>query len=221
VGEALRIAVFASGAGTTLEALARAIESGTLHAALVLVVADRPGAPALARAERRRVPTLVLPLRGRSAQNWSDALDLALSEHRVELVVLAGFLSILPEVWLRGWSGRAINLHPALLPKFGGRGLYGLKVHEAVLASGATESGATVHVVTAGVDDGPILAQRRVPVLPGDTPETLRERLRPVEHELLISAIGRFASGSLPLPYRVPGAGRTAEPAPGRSRDGS
>ncbi|MCI4349221.1 MAG: phosphoribosylglycinamide formyltransferase [Thermoplasmata archaeon] len=217
MARALRLAVFASGEGTTLEAVARAIESGKLEALVALVVVDRPGAPALQRAERRGIPTVVLPLQGLSPHIWSEKLDLALSTQRVELVVLAGFLSILPEVWLRGWSGRAINLHPALLPKFGGRGLYGRRVHEAVLASGATESGATVHLVTAGVDDGPILAQRRVPILPGDTADTLRERLRPVEHELLISTVRRFASGALPLPYLGSGEGRPAEPASGRS----
>jgi phosphoribosylglycinamide formyltransferase-1 len=125
----------------------------------------------------------------------------------VELIVLAGFLAILPEPFVRRWRGRIINLHPSLLPQFGGPGMYGRRVLDAVLQSGSRETGATVHLVTEIVDGGPILGQARVPVLPGDTPESLRERMRPVEVGLLSEVVNRFADRSFSLPY---------DPAPSR-----
>ena len=206
MSRSLRLALFVSGEGTTLEAVAEAIDGGHLPATIRLVVCDRPHAPAIERARRRGLPTTVLPMRGVPASAWQPRLATELAERRVELVVLAGFLSILPADWLREWAGRVINLHPALLPKFGGPGFYGRRVHEAVLASGDRESGATVHVVTAEVDGGPIVAQARVPVEPGDTPDSLRERLRPVETGLLCETIRRFSVGELPLPFPIPGA---------------
>ena len=128
----------------------------------------------------------------------------------------AGFLTILPDDWVVRWRGRAINLHPSLLPKYGGRGLYGPRVHRAVLAAGEAETGATVHLVTEEVDRGPTIAQARLAVLPGDTPATLRARLHPVEVELLATTLRRFAEGTLPLPYP-----EEAPPAPGRRPDGA
>ncbi len=132
---------------------------------------------------------------------WGERLTVEIASHRADLVVLAGFLSILPPNWIERWRGRAVNLHPSLLPRYGGRGMYGLRVHAAVLAAGETETGATVHLVTGAVDGGPAVAQARVPVRPGDTPERLRDRLRPVEVELLAVTVRRFADGTLPLPY--------------------
>jgi phosphoribosylglycinamide formyltransferase-1 len=200
----LRLAVLVSGEGTTLEYLAEQIDGGRLPAQIVLVVADRPHARAIERARRRGLPTVVLPLKGVPEALWATQMDHELSERRAELVVLAGFLSVIPGSWLSGWVGRVINLHPALLPKFGGPGMYGHRVHEAVLRAAEHESGATVHLVTAEVDGGPILSQARVPVLTGDTPETLEARIRPVERELLVHAIRRFADGAWPLPYAPP-----------------
>jgi phosphoribosylglycinamide formyltransferase 1 len=143
----------------------------------------------------------VLPVRAESPERWAIALDRALHAADVELVVLAGFLSVLPEGLVERWAGRIINVHPSLLPKYGGPGFYGHRVHAAVLAAGDRESGATVHVVTPEVDRGPIVAQARLPVAPDDTPESLRARLGPVERALLVETIGRFAAGALPLPY--------------------
>lgn len=201
----LALAVLVSGEGTTLEALAESIAGGHLPARIGLVVADRPYTPAIERARRRGLATLVLPFRGTDEADWSDRLDRALGESRSELVVLAGFLAILPSRFLAKWSGRVVNLHPSLLPAHGGRGLFGRRVHEAVLASGDRETGASLHLVTEAVDQGPVLAQARTLVLPDDTPESLRERVRPLELKVLEDGIRRFADGSWPLPFSPPG----------------
>jgi phosphoribosylglycinamide formyltransferase-1 len=197
----LRLAVLVSGEGTTLDGLAEAIAADGSTVGIALVVSDRPDVPALERAGRRGLRTTVVPYDANQVTSWAEQLTAALALEHVELVVLAGFRSILPSAWVERWHGRAINLHPSLLPKYGGRGMHGRRVHEAVLTAGDRESGVTVHLVTGTVDGGPPVAQQRVPVLPGDTPESLRERLRPVEVELLASTVRRFADGSLPLPY--------------------
>jgi phosphoribosylglycinamide formyltransferase-1 len=117
-----------------------------------------------------------------------------LRESKVELVVLAGYMKLLPEDVVREYSGRILNIHPALLPKYGGQGMYDIFVHEAVIAAKDTESGATIHFVDAEYDRGPVFLQRSVPVLPDDTPESLRERVLKLEHELLPEAIAKFAA---------------------------
>jgi phosphoribosylglycinamide formyltransferase-1 len=195
------LAVLASGEGTTLEAIASAVPGGYLPARIAVVVADRPHAGAIERARHRGLATAVLPFRGSDPRAWGDQLNRILRGFSVDLVVLAGFLAILPSGWVREWSGRVINLHPALLPRYGGRGMYGNRVHQAVLDHGDAETGVTVHLVTEDVDAGPILLQRRLPVLTTDTPQTLRERLRPLEHEAVLDAIRRFADGRWPLPF--------------------
>lgn len=199
----LPIAVLVSGQGTTLQALAETTQGGHLPARIVIVVSDRPHAPAIERARHRGLPTEVLPFRGMGEESWSDRLDALLKERGAELVVLAGFLAILPPRFLDRWTGRVINLHPSLLPKYGGRGMYGHRVFEQTIANGDDEAGVTVHLVTADVDRGPILEQRSVLIGPGETPETLRERLRPYEIAALESVIRKFADGQLPLPYRL------------------
>jgi phosphoribosylglycinamide formyltransferase-1 len=199
----LGVGVLVSGEGTTLEGLAERVAAGRLPVRLASVVADRPHAAALEKARARGLPTLVLPSRGDDPEAWAETLTAELVRHDVELVVLAGFRSILPRSWVHRWAGRAINLHPSLLPRYGGPGMYGRKVLEAVLAARERTTGATVHLVTDAVDRGPPIAQERVPVLPDDTPESLRARLHPVEVALLADTIRRFADGSLPLPYVV------------------
>jgi len=211
----LPIAVLVSGEGTTMDALAELALGEHLPVRIALVVADRPHAPAIERARRRGLPTLILPSRGTDLDVWGRRLTVELEGQGVELVVLAGFLTILPASWVERWRGRAINLHPALLPRHGGPGMYGPRVHRAVLEAKETETGATVHLVTGEVDAGPTIAQERLPVLPGDTPDSLRARLHPVEVALLAETIRRFAEGGLPLPYP-----ERETPAPGRS-DGS
>ncbi|HXQ49227.1 MAG TPA: phosphoribosylglycinamide formyltransferase [Thermoplasmata archaeon] len=200
----LSVGVLVSGEGTTLDALAEMAVGGHLPARFALVVSDRPHARAIERARVRGLPTLVLPTHGVAPETWGARLTVELESRGVELVVLAGFLSILPASWVDHWKGRAINLHPSLLPRYGGPGMYGRRVLEAVLAARERTTGATVHLVTDEVDAGPPIVQERVPVVPDDTPETLRARLAPVEVGLLALAIRRFAEGVLPLPYVEP-----------------
>lgn len=199
----LPISVLVSGEGTTLDALAELSAAGRLPAKIVLVLSNRPGIGALDKAQRRGLPSVVVPSRDAPVEAWAERVTLELASRGTELVVLAGFLRILPSSWVERWKGRVINIHPALLPRHGGLGMYGTHVHEAVLAAHETETGATVHLVTSPVDAGPILAQRSVPVFPSDTPETLRARLHPIEVALLAETIARFAEGTLPLPYPV------------------
>jgi phosphoribosylglycinamide formyltransferase-1 len=188
-----------SGGGTNLQALLDAEKNNGLGCGkIALVVSDRPGVYALERAKAAGVPALVevpdkkIPKEARRQEHSSRILRLA-EDHRIDLIVLAGFLAILAGEIIQKYSGRIINLHPALLPKFGGEGMYGERVHRAVLEAGEKESGCTVHLVDAGTDTGPILLQRRVPVLPDDTPETLAERIHREEHIAIVEATAQLA----------------------------
>ena len=171
-----RIAVLVSGGGTNLQALIDAEKSGILKSGKIsLVLSNREGVYALTRAQNAGIAAEAIVNRDPDA--LCRALLEKLSENRIDFIVLAGFLAILTPEFVEAYKGRIINIHPALLPKYGGRGFYGLNVHRAVLAAGETVSGATVHFVTAGVDQGEILAQKEVAVLEGDTPETLQQRI--------------------------------------------
>jgi phosphoribosylglycinamide formyltransferase-1 len=190
----MRIAVALSGRGSNLEALHRTLAGGAA-AKIVVVLSDRPDAAGLERARQWGIPTEVLP-------NPADgAVWIALlRRYAVDLVVLAGYVKLVPANVIAAYRGRILNVHPALLPAFGGRGMYGRRVHEAVLASGARESGATVHVVDEVYDHGATLAQARVPVLPGDTPELLAQRVLEVEHRLLPAVVLAAAQAGAPVP---------------------
>ncbi|MGM9809251.1 MAG: phosphoribosylglycinamide formyltransferase [Paludibacteraceae bacterium] len=170
----VHIAVFVSGEGTTLQALLDSQEAN--HYRVSLVVANRE-CGALARASKAGVPTLL-------SRDWEEITG-RLREAGIELIVLAGYLAIIPEAVCEQWAGRMINTHPSLLPKFGGKGMYGRRVHEAVLAAGERETGCTVHYVSSAVDGGEVIAQARVPVLANDTPDTLAARVQATERELL------------------------------------
>jgi phosphoribosylglycinamide formyltransferase-1 len=196
----LPVAFFVSGEGTTLDGIAERVAQGDLPVRIVLVVADREATPGLARAQARGLPTCLAPFRGTDPSAWSEVVDAALRRAGAEAVVLAGFLSVLPNEFLGRWRGRIINLHPSLLPKFGGRGLYGARVHRAVLEAHESESGATVHVVTDDVDRGPILAQVRLALRPDETVDSLRARLHPHEVTVLAETLRRLADGTIPLP---------------------
>ena len=176
-GRPVRVAVLVSGGGTNLQALLDALHNSPI-ARVTRVISSRPDAGALARARRAGVPTTVL----RDANDPGE-LDAALSD--AQLVVLAGYLRLVHASVVARFRGRMINIHPALLPDFGGPGMYGHRVHEAVLASGAKESGATVHFVDEEFDRGAIIAQEKVPVQRGDTAETLAARVLEAEHRLL------------------------------------
>lgn len=207
----LKVAFLVSGEGTTLEGVARLVASGELPVEIVLVASDRARAPALERARHLGLATFVLSPHGTDPAAWSETVSAEIERSGAEVVVLAGFLAILPGSFLTRWRGRVVNLHPSLLPKYGGKGLYGDRVHRAVLDAGEKESGATVHLVTEEIDRGPILAQFRLPVDPKETPASLRAKLHPHEVFLLAEVLRRFADGSIPLPCLASGA---AEPPP-------
>ena len=191
-----RIAVFASGGGTNLQAIIDHFHSRPEPAARVeLVVANRPGIGALDRAAAAGVTAVTM----RPAETPPGGLLQALEEHRIDLVVLAGYLQLVPEDVIARYHERVVNVHPALLPSFGGLGMYGIRVHQAVLESGARVSGATVHLVDDEYDRGRILAQWPVPVLRGDTAETLAARVLRVEHRLLPLTIEALLGARSPL----------------------
>jgi phosphoribosylaminoimidazolecarboxamide formyltransferase/IMP cyclohydrolase len=212
--EIMRIAVFVSGRGSNLRALWKAIQTGRLPATLACVVADR-SCPALQWAREQGIEAHLVPF-DPTPDVFAEALLSVLRACRVEAIVLAGFLRLLPPAVIRAYENRILNVHPALLPAFGGRGFYGLRVHEAVLRSGVRWSGATVHLVTEDYDAGPIVAQEVVPVLPDDTPETLQARVQQAEHRLLARAVRWLLEGRLELEggrvrIRMNGAGEREE----------
>lgn len=172
------IAVLVSGGGTNLEALLNAQESGAIpHGQIVLVAASNERAYALTRAANHGVPGVAIPRRLMSQEAFEANLSLKLAEYKVDLIVLAGFLSILSEKFVRQWPDRIVNIHPSLIPSFCGKGMYGLKVHEAALEKGVKVTGATVHLVNEIPDGGRILLQKAVDILPEDTAETLQRRV--------------------------------------------
>lgn len=174
-----KIAVLVSGGGTNLQALLDAQQSGLLtDGEIVLVVASNAKAYALTRAAQAGVPAVVCSRKELGSQAaFETAISQALADHGVELIVLAGFMSILSEDFTSRWPRRILNVHPSLIPSFCGKGYYGLKVHEAALAYGVKVTGATVHFVNEVPDGGEILLQKAVDVLPGDTPEVLQRRV--------------------------------------------
>lgn len=191
-----KIAVLVSGGGTNLQALLDAQTAGELTAGeIVLVVASNPQAYALTRAAQAGVPAVVCSRKELGSQAaFEAAISQALAEHGVELIILAGFMSILSEDFTRQWPRRILNVHPSLIPSFCGQGYYGLKVHEAALAYGVKVTGATVHFVNEVPDGGEILLQKAVEVLPGDTPEVLQRRvMEQAEWKLLPQAAQKIA----------------------------
>ena len=194
----MRVAVAASGRGSNLEALLRALGPGA-PARVVLVLSDRAAAGALTLARSHGVSTQVLADPA-NQDEWLDPLERA----GAELVVLAGYLKLVPRGVVERYRGRIVNIHPALLPAFGGRGMYGRRVHEAVLASGARESGASVHLVDEVYDRGEVLARARVPVLSGDDPDRLAARVLEAEHRLLPAVVLAAARAGHPIPLPEP-----------------
>ena len=195
-----RVAVFVSGRGSNLQSLLDGIPKYGIPAEIVLVVSNKPEAFALQRAENHGIATVVFPPADFAGpEAFAGALLQRLREAEVDLICLAGFTRILPSRLLAAFPQRIINIHPALLPAFGGKGMYGMHVHRAVLASGAKYSGATVHIVTEEVDGGPIICQEVVPVKDDDTPETLAERVLEVEHRIYPQALKLMAEEALEI----------------------
>lgn len=174
-----RIAVLVSGGGTNLQALLDAQQAGIIqNGEIVLVIASKPGVYALERAAKAGVPVFVASKKELGSQEaFEEAITKLLKDNSIDLIVLAGFMSILSADFTSKWHERILNIHPALIPSFCGKGMYGLKVHEAALEKGVKVSGATVHFVNEIPDGGEILMQKAVDVLPGDTPEVLQRRI--------------------------------------------
>lgn len=181
----IKISVMVSGGGTNFQALAESVKNGSIeNAEIVRLITGSEKAFALQRAKALHIPSKVI----KDTKDAAEILDL-LKEAETDLVVLAGYLKILDPEIINAYKKRIINIHPALLPKFGGRDMYGLNVHKSVINAGEKESGATVHYVDEDVDTGEIILQKKVPVMPGDTPEKLAARVLETEHEILPLAV--------------------------------
>lgn len=189
-----------SGGGTNLQAIIDAIDAGRItNAQLVSVISNNKGAYALERAKNKGIDTAcVSPKDYENRALFNEAFLRCVDEARPDLIVLAGFLVVLPPAMIQRYEGRIINVHPALIPSFCGKGYYGLRVHEAALERGVKVTGATVHFVDEGTDTGPILLQKAVEVLPGDTPQALQQRvMEQAEWVILPQAIHMIANGQV------------------------
>ena len=187
-----RIAVLVSGGGSNLQSIIDNIEQGNLNCEISYVIADRE-CYGLERAEKHGIKNVLLD-RKVLKEKLSDEISNVLEndDEKTDYIVLAGYLSILSPEFIKKWSRKIINIHPSLLPKFGGKGMYGMNVHRAVIEAKETESGCTIHFVDTGVDTGEIILQIKVPVLTDDTPEVLQKRVLEKEHVLLIEGIKKL-----------------------------
>ena len=186
----LRLGVLVSGSGSNLQSIIDAVEAGNLNSEVVCVLSNKESAFGLERARKHHIPAYFI---NPKEEDYDRKVLECLQAHNVDLVVLAGYLKIVDAQMIEAYKGRIINIHPSLLPKFGGKGYYGIKVHEAVIAAGEKESGATVHFVEVGIDTGEIILQEKVPVYETDTPDILSQRvLHEVEHKILVKAIKKL-----------------------------
>ncbi|MCI6245680.1 MAG: phosphoribosylglycinamide formyltransferase [Eubacterium sp.] len=198
----MNIAVLVSGGGTNLQALIDAEKRGEIkNGKITCVISSNPDAYALERAKNNGIETVVVPKKDYPDRSeYTAAVTNALVEAKADLVVYAGFMIILDSQIVKAFPNKMMNVHPALIPSFCGKGFYGLRVHEAVLASGVKLTGATVHFVTEDCDAGPIIAQKAVPVLNGDTPETLQRRvMEECEWKILPEAVSLFCQGRIKI----------------------
>jgi formyltetrahydrofolate-dependent phosphoribosylglycinamide formyltransferase len=195
VSEVLNIAVFASGRGTNFEAILLAIETGKIHnLSIVVVISNNPDAPVLTIAREHNIPAYHLSQKQfPSEAEFDEAVLDVFRQHGVNFIVLAGYMKKLSTNLVRQFRNRMLNIHPALLPKFGGKGMYGMHVHEAVINSGEKISGVTVHIVDEEYDHGPIVRQRTIAVDKDETPETLAMKIHGIEHQLYPEVLQLFA----------------------------
>jgi phosphoribosylglycinamide formyltransferase-1 len=195
----LRIGILASGEGTTLQSILDACADGRLNAEIPVVISNNYGSGALKRAQARSVKSVHLSSKTHPrADELDEAILAALREAQVALVLLAGYVKKIGPRTLAAFGGRVLNTHPALLPKYGGKGMYGRRVYEAVLAAGETQTGVTVHQVDADYDHGPVIAQALVPVMKDDDVDTLAARVQEVERSLLIQTLQTFVARRTP-----------------------
>lgn len=195
MSEVLNIAVFASGRGSNFEAILRGIETGRLqNVSIAVVISNNSDAPILAIAREHNVPAYHLSQKQFPAEKeFDDAIFAVLDRHCVNFIVLAGYMKILSTSIIRRFPNRILNIHPALLPRFGGKGMYGMHVHEAVINSGGKVSGVTVHIVDEEYDHGPIVKQHTIPVETNDTPKSLAMKIHAIEHQLYPEVLQLFA----------------------------
>jgi phosphoribosylglycinamide formyltransferase, formyltetrahydrofolate-dependent len=200
--ESICLIILLSGRGSNFKAIHQAVLDGTIpNTTIGLVISNKPDAPGLAWAKDQGLNTLALPKQpDESREAYDQRLVKAIQPHQPDWLVLAGYNRILTDDFIHAFEGKILNIHPSLLPKFGGPGMVGLKVHQAVIEAGETESGCTVHGVTTIVDGGPILGQRTVPVLPDDTAETLAARVLEQEHQLYPAVLKKLVLPSTAHP---------------------
>lgn len=199
----LALGIFASGRGSNFQAIVRAIQEGKLSAQVKILISNNPEAGAIAFAKSQGIPVEVISSKDfPTREAFVNTLAEVLESHEVDFIALAGYLKRIPPEIVHRYRNRILNIHPALLPSFGGKGMYGLKVHEAVLASGCKVTGVTIHLVDEEYDAGPIVLQQCVPVMDDDTPETLAERVLQVEHELYPKALQLFAENRIQIEGR-------------------
>lgn len=197
----MKLGIFASHTGTNFRAILDACRSGKLAAEPAVLISNNSQSIALKTAKQAKIPTYHLSSATHPDERELDrAIVGALKQHGVNLVTLAGYMKRLGPETLKFYAGRILNIHPSLLPGFGGQGMYGGRVHQAVIASGATESGVTIHLVDGKYDNGPIVAQTRVPVKPGDTAETLAARVLEREHTFYVETLNNILIGKISLP---------------------
>ncbi|MEM4877913.1 MAG: phosphoribosylglycinamide formyltransferase [Thermoplasmata archaeon] len=197
----MNLGVLVSGRGTNLQAIIDASKENKIKSKVVIVISNKKDAYALLRAEKEGIPKLFISPKNKSPEEYDMEVVKELKNHNVELVILAGYLKILTPKFIREYEDKIINVHPALLPSFGGKGFYGEHVHRAVIEAGCKISGCTVHFVREEIDKGPIIVQKCVNVLDNDTPETLAERILPYEHESIVEAIKIIEEGK----YKIEG----------------
>lgn len=187
------IVVFASGSGTNFKALIDAVESGQIKARIRGLITNKDNIQALDRARKHGIETAVLtPSAYNSESKYIEALETTLAEWETDLIVLAGYMIKIPATIIEKYRGRILNIHPSLLPKYGGKGFFGIRVHRAVLENNEAETGCTVHLVNEEYDQGPILAQKKVAVKENDTPELLAQRVLEQEHQLLPRVVAQL-----------------------------
>jgi len=193
------VAVMASGSGTDFQSIIDASESGEIEANMKLLITNNPDAYCIERAKKHEIDYEIIDHSNKSRKEHEQEIIEVLERYGPDLIVLAGYMRILTDDFVDRYHGKMINIHPALLPLFGGEGMYGEKVHEAVLEAGMKRTGCSIHFVTSEVDGGPIIDQRCVPVKNDDDIHSLAERVKEKEHELLPSVVGAFAEGRVRL----------------------
>ena len=201
----LHVAVFGSGRGSNFQAILTAIQQGTIpDARISLAVSNNSGAGLLEIARTNGIPAIHMSRKDFPGdERFVGAMMDALRTHETNFIALAGYMKQVPSPVIAAYRNRIVNIHPALLPRFGGKGMYGHHVHEAVIAAGERVSGATVHIVDEEYDRGPIILQRQVPVDPGETPESLAAKVLTIEHELYPEALRLFAAGKVVVHHRT------------------